>query len=158
MSGQRRGKETEKADQRCGEKKGGGMNKTAVSVGLLSIRIGLGVIFLAHGLQKLGLFDGAGVDGVARMLSNWGLTPAGILAWVLIVIEIVCGLGILLGVFPRLNAVLIVLTMIVAIAKVHGPKGFFMMQGGFEYQFFIVMVSIAVIATGAGKFALWNKY
>ena len=112
-----------------------------------------------HGLQKLlGAFRGAGIDGTTHMMSGLGFTPPEVWAWILASAETVAGLFIILGIFPRLCATVIGIIMIVAITKVHGPKGFFMMQGGYEYQMMLLAVCVSLILTGGGRYSLFDKF
>ena len=136
------------------------MNKSMmIDFAILCLRVGLGVIFTAHGMQKLfGAFGGSGVSGFADSLKGMGFTPALFWAWVAALAEGLGGLFLLLGITPRISAGLIAIIMLVAIVKVHGPKGFFSMQGGCEYQFLILMTSVAIIIAGAGRFSVWNKF
>lgn len=129
-----------------------------INAAILILRIAIGVIFLAHGMQKLfGLFGGSGISGFAGMLNSLGFASPLFWARVAATAEGLGGLFLLLGIFPRMGAGLIAIVMLVAIVKVHGAKGFFMMQGGFEYQFLILMTCITLMLTGAGKFSLFNK-
>lgn len=130
-----------------------------VNIAVLVLRIAVGIIFLGHGMQKLfGAFDGGGINGVSGMLKGLGFTAPLFWAWIVAIAEGLGGLFLLLGVIPRVSAGLIAIVMLVAIVKVHGPKGFFMAQGGFEYQFLILMTCIALMFTGGGKFSLYNKF
>lgn len=128
-------------------------------IGILIVRVTLGVIFVAHGLQKLiGAFGGPGIKGTTAMLDSIGIVPAQVWAWALALGEIAGGLFLILGIIPKLCALVIAVIMAVAIVKVHGPKGLFMMKGGFEYQLLIVSVCIQLMITGGGKYSLLNKF
>ena len=128
-------------------------------VALLVLRIALGIVFIAHGLQKtFGTFGGPGIKGTSDMLMSLGITPSLLWAWVDALGELIGGLFVISGAFPRIGAVLIASSMLVAIFKVHLSKGFFIMQGGFEYAFLALMVSVSIIIAGGGKFSLFNKF
>lgn len=130
-----------------------------LNFGLLLLRAALGVIFLSHGLQKLfGAFGGGGIEGVAAMMEGMGFAPAYFWAWVLALTEGICGFLLFLGVLPRTSAFLLAVVAAVAIARVHGPKGFFLAQGGYEYLMLILAVCAAVVIMGAGKFAAYNRF
>jgi putative oxidoreductase len=127
--------------------------------GILILRVTLGTIFLAHGLQKLlGAFGGPGIKGTASMLGGIGFTPPEVWAWGLALGEAVGGLFLILGVLPKICAFVIAIIMIVAIVRIHGPKGFFMMKGGFEYQLLILSACIYIMITGSGKYSLLDKW
>ena len=122
------------------------------------LRITIGIIFLVHGMKKLfGAFGGGGVDGTIQLVANMGFTPAGLWAWALILAEFLGGIFLILGILPRLSALSIAIIMIVAIVKIHGPRGFFAMQGGFEYQLLILASCISIMLTGGGRLSLFNK-
>lgn len=128
-------------------------------VAVLVLRVVLGVIFLAHGMQKVfGAFGGGGIEAVAAMTGQLNFMPALFWAWVLSISEAVGGAFLILGILPRISAAAIAVIMLVAILKVHASKGFFMMQGGFEYQMLILAVSIFLMMAGAGRFSIYNKW
>ena len=64
------------------------------------------------------------------------------------------GLLFLLGLWLPLAGLLVLGTMAVAIAKVHGPKGFFVQNGGYEYNLVLIIAALAVVALGPGAFSL----
>lgn len=130
-----------------------------VDYGMLLLRIAVGVIFMAHGAQKIfGIFGGSGVDGFSQMLAGLGFTRQLFWAWAIALLEALGGLFLLLGVLPRTSAGLISIIMLVAIVKVHGPKGFFMSEGGFEYQLLILMTCLTIMFVGAGKISLFDRF
>jgi len=129
------------------------------NLALVVLRCGLGIIFTGHGMQKaFGWFGGPGVAGVEKFLNILGFSPVAFWAYCMIFVELAGGVCLILGVFPRISAALISILMIVAVLKVHLAKGFFMQSGGFEYNFLIVSVCLALILMGGGKYSLFNKY
>ena len=68
--------------------------------------------------------------------------------------ELAAGFLFLLGLLTPLAGLLVLATMAVAIAKVHGPKGFFVQDGGYEYNLVLIVTALAVAATGPGRFSL----
>lgn len=126
---------------------------------ILILRLTIGVIFVLHGMGKLfGSFGGGGIEGLTQMLSGLGFGVPSFWAWILAVSEFLAGIFLILGVLPKMSAFLIVAIMVVAIVTVHGSKGFFAMQGGFEYQLLIIAASISLMLTGAGKYSLFNRF
>lgn len=124
-------------------------------LGLLALRLALGLVFLGHGAQKaFGAFGGPGLDGAAGFMGSLGLKPAKFWAAVAAWGEIVGALLVLLGLFTPLGALLLAATMAVAIAKVHGPKGFWLANGGYEYNLVLLAAALALAATGAGTISL----
>lgn len=129
------------------------------SVASLVLRIGLGVMFAAHGLQKVfGMFEGPGIGGFSKMLSGLGFVPPVFWAYVVAFVELIGGLCLILGIFTRIFSLLLCVVMVVAIAIVHLSNGFFMSAGGFEYQFIIICALITLLLLGPGKLALLKKF
>jgi len=116
-------------------------------VALLLLRIALGGVFLAHGVQKL-----MGMDGVIQFFGMIGFSP--LVAWFVAIIETVIGIAMIAGVMTNVAAWLMVIILIVAIVKVHLTKGFWSMGGGYEYQLFMILSAIAVAHLGHGSYAL----
>src|SRR2546426_9075849 len=106
-------------------------DRSAVNVSLLVMRVVVGVIFVAHGSQKLfGAFGGPGLEAMVQAPPK-GLGPIG---YPVTIGEFFGGLGLIVGFLCRFSAASIIVIMIGAIAKVHGEKGFFLSDGGFEYN------------------------
>ena len=64
------------------------------------------------------------------------------------------GVLLVLGLLTPLAGLLVVATMAVAVAKVHGPKGFFVQNGGYEYNLVLAIAALALAATGPGAYSL----
>ena len=126
---------------------------------ILILRLGLGIIFTAHGLQKvLGLFGGSGITGFSKMLGGLGFLPVLFWAYLAAYVELIAGLSVIAGLFVRTASFLLLVVMAVAVLKVHLKKGFFLANGGFEYNFVIICVCIALIILGSGKFGITNRF
>ena len=122
---------------------------------ILPLRIGLGAVFVAHGLQKaFGLFGGSGIEGLSRMLSGLGFVPASLWAHILAYVELLCGVCLLIGFLVRISSGLLLVVMLVAILKVHLANGFLMMSGGYEYNFVIICICIALLIAGQGSLSM----
>ena len=121
-----------------------------VDLALLVCRIALGVIFIAHGGQKLlGLWGGG---GLAETVQHMG-TPLGQLVSIG---EFFGGLGILLGVLSRFSAFWLIVIMLGAIVQVHGKNGFFLQNKGFEYNVALMGLAAVILIAGPGSWALIN--
>jgi putative oxidoreductase len=120
----------------------------------LPLRIALGVIFLAHGGQKLfGWLGGRGLAGTAGFLAGkLGLSPAMLWAGLVGVGEFGGALLLLLGLFNRLGALAISIIMLVAIFGVHW--GAFFMPTGIEFPFALFCSALALLIAGGGRFSL----
>ncbi len=124
-------------------------------VGLLVLRLTLATVFLAHGAQKaVGAFGGPGFAGATGFIGSLGFRPARFWAALAVGGEVIAGLLLLLGLLTPLAGLLVLATMAVAIAKVHGPKGFFVQDGGVEYNLVLIIAALAVAAIGPGAFSL----
>ena len=125
----------------------------------LVLRIGLGIMFFAHGLQMaLGKLGGPGVNGFSKMLSGLGFAPAQLWSYIACYTVLIGGLFLILGVFTRISAIILMIFMIVAVLKVHLSKGFFLANGGYEYNFIILCALIALLALGTGKYGITRKF
>ena len=119
----------------------------------IPLRIALGVIFMAHGGQKLfGWLGGKGLEGTAGFFVKLGLTPGMLWAALAGLGEFGGGLLVLLGLFTRLGALSIALVMLVAILKVHW--GAFFMPAGIEFTASLFVAAMALLITGGGRFSL----
>ncbi|MBB3111569.1 putative oxidoreductase [Paenibacillus phyllosphaerae] len=126
-----------------------------LDVGLLLIRVVIGVLFIGHGAQKLfGLFGGYGPKGTGGWMESVGIRPGVAMAVFAGVLELAGGALFLLGFLTPVAAVLLALTMIGAIVKVHGPNGLWATANGYEYPLVLLVVVIAVALTGAGAYSL----
>jgi putative oxidoreductase len=124
-------------------------------VGVLALRLVLGAVFLGHGAQKaFGAFGGPGFEGATGFVGSMGFRPARVWATLAVGGELAAGLLFLLGLLTPLAGLLVLATMAVAIAKVHGPKGFFVQNGGYEYNLVLIIAALAVAAMGPGRFSL----
>ena len=123
-------------------------------------RIVLGIIFFGHGAQKmLGWYGGQGLASSMRTFKEHLHLPS-ILAFLVIAGEFLSGIGLLVGLFSRIAALVIVLTMVGAIAMVHFRFGLFLdwfgsQKGhGIEYHLLAIALSLVVVVKGAGAFSL----
>jgi len=122
--------------------------------GAFPLRLALGLIFLAHGGQKLfGWLGGKGLAGTAGFFAGkLGLEPGMLWALLAGLGEVGGGLLLLLGLFTRLGALVVALIMLVAILKVHW--GVFFMPTGMEFALALFAMALALLIIGGGKFSL----
>lgn len=127
---------------------------TTTDIGLLLIRVMVGVVFVFHGSQKLfGLFGGFGISGTADWMASIGIPFATVSALLAGSAEFFGGLALLTGVAVRWAAVPMVFTMIVACVTAHAG-GFSAQAGGMEYPLTLAFVLAGLGLTGAGRFTL----
>lgn len=117
-----------------------------------ALRIPVGIIFAAHGAQKLfGWFGGLGLQGTAGWLESIGLAPGTLMALLAGGAEFFGGLALIVGVLTRPAALALAFTMLVAIFKVHFVNGLFMANDGYEFGLSLLAASVALLISGAGK-------
>jgi putative oxidoreductase len=124
------------------------------------LRLVLGVVFFAHGAQKmLGWFGGFGFPGTMGFFTGTMHIPAPF-AFLAIAAEFFGGLGLILGFLTRIAAFGIAANMVVAIATVHSAFGFFMNWNGtqkgegFEYHLLVLAMTVFLMIRGAGAFSV----
>lgn len=123
------------------------------TVGPFLIRVVVGLVFAAHGWQKLA----GGVPGTAAFLSSLGFPAPEVFAVLLIIAELGGGLLLILGLFTTLAAKLTTIVALVALLTVHLKNGFFMATGGYEFILVLLVASVSLILTGPGRWALERK-
>ncbi len=121
----------------------------------LALRAVAGIIFAAHGAQKLfGWFGVYGLDGTGQWMASVGLEPGWLMAALAGGVEFFAGIALLLGLLVRPAALLLAATMVVAIVVVHLANGFFMATNGYEFALALLAVSVALAVRGAGSYSL----
>lgn len=117
----------------------------------LIMRLALGILFLAHFGLKFFVFTPA---GTANFFVSLGLPGA--LAYLTMAVELAGAIALILGVYTRVVAVVLIPVLLGAIATVHGPAGFFFTNpnGGWEFPAFWIVGLIVLALTGDGKYAL----
>jgi putative oxidoreductase len=126
----------------------------------LPLRLALGVVFFAHGSQKLlGWFGGPGFSGAMGYLTRMEGLPW-IIGLLVIVIEFFGGLAVLLGLLTRPTVFAIGVEMVGAILKVHAANGFFMNWSGrqagegFEFHLLVIAMVLALLVLGGGRWSV----
>lgn len=136
------------------------MNRTLIertlntndSLGPLALRLSAGVIFAAHGAQKLfGWFGGYGLEGTGQFMASIGLEPGVVMAFLAGSAEFFGGLALIAGLLTRPAAVVLAITMLVAIFSVHIGNGLFMSNNGYEFGLALLGMSLSLAFTGAGR-------
>ncbi|QEN16542.1 DoxX family protein [Mycolicibacterium sp. ELW1] len=125
---------------------------TAYSVGLLLLRVVLGLTMAAHGYNKF--FGGGRIKGTAGWFENIGMKPGTFHARVAASTEMAAGIGLALGLLTPIPAAGFVALMLVAAWTVHRHNGFFIVKEGWEYNLILATAAVAIATTGAGRFSL----
>jgi len=126
---------------------------SALDLALLIARVVIGIVFMAHGAQKMfGAFGGPGLSAFVQMMGPLGYLVA--------VGEFFGGLGLVVGFLTRFSAASITLIMLGAIGLVHAKVGFFMNWAGnlagegFEYHLLAIAILLTIVIAGPGRFAI----
>jgi putative oxidoreductase len=126
-----------------------------MDIGLLLLRLAVGLTLAAHGAQKLfGWFGGPGLDGMGQGMEALGFFPGRRHAFLAGLTELGGGLLLAIGFLTPLAASVVFAVMLVAGATVHLKKGFFLMSGGYEYTLVLGLAGLSLAFTGAGVFSL----
>lgn len=121
----------------------------------LLMRLSAGVIFAAHGAQKLfGSFGGGGLEGTAQWMASIGLEPGYLMALAAGSAEFFGGIALLLGLLTRPAAFVLAMTMLVAVITVHLPNGLFLSNNGYEFGLALLAITGALVLNGGGKLSL----
>ncbi|MFA0084041.1 DoxX family protein [Vibrio breoganii] len=136
------------------------INKITTSIpnwSSLVLRVPIGLIFMAHGAQKLfAMFGGYGLEGTGEWMASIGLAPGYLMALVAGSAEFFGGLFIIIGLLTRPTALVLAFTMIVAIVTVHLENGLFMSNNGYEFGLALAVISFALMFQGGGRLAIDN--
>jgi len=126
-----------------------------ISLGLLLIRLVIGLLFIGHGAQKLfGWFGGYGLKGTGGWFESIGMKPGVKFALLAGLTELIGGILFAAGLLTPLAGIMIAGTMIMAIAKVHGANGLWSTSNGYEYNLTVLTVTIGIALIGPGQYAL----
>jgi putative oxidoreductase len=125
---------------------------TASDVGLLILRLVLGLTLAAHGYNKF--FGGGRIPGTARWFESIGMKPGKFHATIAATTEMTAGLGLAAGLLTPIPAAGFVSLMLVAAWTVHRPNGFFIVKEGWEYNLVLALSAVAVATVGPGRLSL----
>jgi len=124
------------------------------------LRLALGVVFYAHGAQKmLGWFGGYGFTGTMGFFTHQMGVPA-FFAFLAICAEFFGGMGLIVGLLGRIAAFGIMCNMLVAVAMVHWQNGLFMNWSGnqkgegFEYHLLAIAMLLVILIKGSGALSV----
>ncbi len=118
--------------------------KNNTDLGLLLVRVGLGLVFIAHGWAKI-----AGMEDTVGFFASIGLSA--FWAYLVAYVEFIGGIAMLVGLFTNWAGMLLAVVMIVAIAMLKLSKGF---VGGYEFDLVLFLSSLAIVIAGPGKYTL----
>jgi putative oxidoreductase len=141
------------------------MSNKSADLAVLPLRLVLGFGFIYHGFPKL--FSAQEHQQFTGMLQAIGIPAPELMAWVVGIVEVFGGVGLILGTFVTVAAVLLVIDMLVAIFTVHLPAGFSFMNvkgmtdagltfgmPGYEVNLLYIAGLLALLLGGAGKYSV----
>jgi len=127
----------------------------SLSLGLLILRLGLGLTIAAHGAQKLfGWFGGSGPTRLKQGFEKQGLKPAWLWTSLVILGEFGGGISLVLGFLTPLGAAGVFGAMLMAIFKSHWKNGFWNSKRGLEFPLALLTMGVAIGLTGPGSYSL----
>ncbi len=115
------------------------------SLGLLLLRLALGIVFIYHGVTKF-----QNMEATIGFFASIGLGAG--MAWLVATIETLGGLAVLLGLSTQVAATFLALVMIGSIITVKGEMGF--ANGGYELDLVLLLISLALVFTGPGRYTV----
>jgi len=128
---------------------------TAADIGILVVRLAVGLTFAAHGAQKvLGWWGGPGFAGWTGGIARMGLRPAAVWAAISAGVELFGGLLLALGLLTPIAAALLVGQCMYIVVRAHLPRGFWNRGGGIEFPLQLLAGSLLVVTTGPGGLAI----
>ncbi|MFD9670098.1 DoxX family protein [Rhodococcus sp. NPDC059968] len=130
------------------------VSDTAVSAGILLLRVVVGFVIAAHGYNKF--FGGGRIPGTAGWFDSIGMRPGLLHARLAATTEIGSGILLAMGLLTPLAGAAIVALMLVAGYTVHRGSGFFVNANGWEYNVVLAVVGVSVSITGAGRWSIDN--
>jgi putative oxidoreductase len=127
----------------------------SVNSGLLILRVVVGLMLAGHGAQKVfGWWGGTGMTAWIGAMNRMRIRPASPWAWASAMAELLGGLAVAIGFLSPLGSFAIAGSMLVAIALVHWPKGFWVSKGGYEFNLLIIATVSALAVIGPGSYSL----
>ncbi|MGB0935924.1 MAG: DoxX family protein [Colwellia sp.] len=124
----------------------------------LPLRLVAGLLFTAHGAQKLfAWFGGYGLKGTGQWMESIGLAPGYLMALMAGSAEFFGGLLLIIGLLIRPTSFVLAITMIVAIFSVHFNNGLFMSNNGYEFALTLLAITVSLMFSGAGKYSVDNQ-
>lgn len=128
------------------------MNSTiARDIGILVARLGIGILFLVHGLQKLNVW---GYEGTKAGFEGMGAPIPAVTSFVATWVEVLGGLALILGVLVPVFGALLFLVMLGAFFIAHVDNGVYVADGGFELVTALGLGALLLAVVGAGAFSV----
>ena len=127
----------------------------SLSLGLLILRLGVGLTIAAHGAQKLfGWFEGSGLTKLTQGFEKQGFKPVWLWTWLVILGEFGGGISLALGFLTPLGAAGVFGAMLMAIFKSHWKNGFWNSKRGLEFPLALLTMAVGIGVIGPGSYSL----
>jgi putative oxidoreductase len=127
----------------------------SIDLGLLVLRLLVGLVFIGHGGQKVfGWWSGPGLKGFTGWMAAMGLKPASIWGLMGAWSEFGGGILLILGLFSPFGSLAIIGAMLMAIGLAHWSKGFWNTKGGYEFPLVLLVLSAVLGLLGPGSYSL----
>jgi putative oxidoreductase len=132
----------------------GDLSLSSVNMALLILRVTVGAVFLAHGINHI--YGGGKIAGTARWFESLGMKPGILHAWMASLVEVAAGAALVLGLFTSIAAAGVVGVMLVAFITNHMKNGFFIFRPGegYEYVMTLTLVAVAIGTIGPGDWSI----
>ncbi len=130
------------------------LRTSSVDYTSLILRVVVGIMMLAHGLQKVGIIGDGTPTQVVGFMSGMGI-PA-VIAWLVIIAESVGALSLILGFLTRFCAASLIVVLAGAVLLVHAKNGFYN-PGGFELHFLAIGMLVPLVLNGGGMLSVDAK-
>jgi putative oxidoreductase len=132
----------------------GDLSTSSVNMALLILRVTVGAVFLAHGINHI--YGGGKIAGTARWFESLGMKPGILHAWMASLVEVAAGAALVLGLFTPIAAAGVVGVMLVAFITNHMKNGFFIFRPGegYEYVMTLTLVAVAIGTIGPGQWSI----
>jgi len=125
--------------------------------GLLILRLIVAIIFIAHGIPKISEYlGGSGIEGTIEGFESKGIFLPTFMAYFVGYGEFLGGVFLLIGLFSREMGVILTAIMLGAVYYVHGSNGFFLSNGGFEYNLALIGMCMCIVFSGGGAVSVDN--
>ena len=115
-------------------------------------RVVVGSVFVYHGTLKVL----NGIDGFTKYIGALGIPYPLVASYLVVGVEILCGLALILGIFARWATLPLITTMIVAVVKVTGKNGFNVFDKGYEYNLVLIACLVLILSQGPGRWSIRN--
>jgi putative oxidoreductase len=132
------------------------METDAINLALLGLRLILGAVMLAHGINHI--IGGGKIAGTARWFASLGMKPGILHAWLASLTEVGAGTMLVLGLLTPLACAGVIGVMLVALITNHWKNGFFIFRPGegYEYVLTLTVVALCLSMLGSGEWSLDN--